>query len=238
MKRTIMLAAGLCLAIAAISEAQTGSLACAQAASGALAPVGKETCTQSLHPFTHEAQIPANADMASIRFSGIRRVRVATEARMTEDRDYCKEVAMGDPGGSQFCPDVTFSGFAPAYEVTYSYMGPPLASDEYANQRFTFSVDFRQDEFDQAQRDQIAKWKHAEAGEWFEVTKSRPMDKVVAIDEANSTFCAGHYVDGNWIHEDAACQDKVHFLLTALPSDYMTVRVILNPLVASAKNLN
>jgi len=237
MKVTIMLAAGLCLAAAGISEAQTVSLACAQAASGTLAPVGKETCTQSLHPFTHEAQIPANADMASIRFAGIRYVRVATEARMTEDRDHCKEVAIGDPGGSQFCPDVTFSGFAPAYEVTYSYVGPPLASDEYANRRFTFSVDFRPDEFDQAQRDQIAKWKRAEADEWFAIAKSRPMDKVVTVDEANSTFCAGHYVDGNWVHDDAACQDKVQLSVTTQPSDYMTIRVSLNPVVASA-NIN
>lgn len=238
MKRMIIFAAGLYLAAAAISEAQTGSLACAQAASGALAPVGKETCTQSLHPFTHEAQIPANADMASIRFAGIRYVRVATEARMIEDRDYCKEVAMGDPGGSQFCPDVTFSGFAPAYEVTYSYVGPPLASDEYANQRFTFSVDFRPDEFDQRQREQVATWKRSEAAEWFEITKSRPMDKVVAIDEANSTFCAGHYVDGNWVHDDASCQDKVQLRGTAQPSDFMTIRVSLNQAVASSENLN
>jgi len=238
MKRTIMLAAGLCLAIAAISEAQTGSLVCAQAASGALSPVGKETCTQSLHPFTHEAQIPVNADMASIRFAGIRYVRVATVARMTEDRGYCNEVSMGDPGGSQFCPEVTFSGFAPAYEVTYSYVGPPLPSDEYANQRFTFSVDFRTDELDQRQREQVSNWKRAEAAEWFELTKSRPVDKVVAIDEANSTFCAGHYVDGNWVHDDAACQDKVQLRATARPSDYMTIRVSLNQAVASSGNLN
>jgi len=236
MKHTIVLAASLYLLAATISEAQKSKLLCSQAlradtrtgaAAGALKPVGNETCTQiePLHPFTHETQIPANADMASIRFARIKSVRVATEVILNEDQDYCREVSGGDPGGSEFCPEVEFAGFVPAYEVTYSYTGPPLSSDEHANKEFTFSVDFRPDELDQKQREELSEGKRVAAAEWFFLTKSRPINKRAAIDDAVSTFCPGHHVDGNWVHDDPACPDHIRFHVITEPSDFMTIRV-------------
>ena len=44
------------------------------------------------------------------------------------------------------CPYTQNMSPAPAYKVTYSFTGPPLASDEYGNRYFTFRVYFRPEE--------------------------------------------------------------------------------------------
>jgi hypothetical protein len=90
------------------------------------------TETEALHPFTHEAQIPANADLASIRFVRMKPVKVATEIKLTEDVNYCKEVSSRDPGGSQDSPHSQLTDFEVADQLTYSYIGPPVAPDEHA----------------------------------------------------------------------------------------------------------
>jgi hypothetical protein len=90
------------------------------------------TETEALHPFTHETQIPANADPASIRFVKMKLVKVATEIELTEDVNYCKEVSSRDPGGSRDSPHSQLTDFELTYQLTYSYIGPPVASDEHA----------------------------------------------------------------------------------------------------------
>ena len=122
-------------------------------------------------------------------------------------------------------------------EVTYSYIGPPLASDEHANSQFTFSVYFRPDELDPTQIQQISNGERALAAEWFGVRISREMTERASIDDAASTFCAGHYVDGNWVHDDPGCQDDIKLHETAQPSDYLAVQVSVDRQVRTAGNI-
>jgi hypothetical protein len=244
MKGCIILGASLYLIGATISQAQTSTLVCEQAlrivpgaGNATLIAVGSESCAamEPLFPFTHEAQIPASADMGTIRFAGIKFSRVATEVTLTADPRYCKEVSLPDPGGSEFCPQAEFGAFEPAYEVTYSYTGPPLASDEHGNTQFTFNVYFRPADLNDKQRAAISEKKYETAAEWFELTKSRRSQRRMIIDEQASTFCPGSYVDGLWTHEDPECQDKVVFKVGISPSPYVTVRVNVDqPTQASA----
>ena len=186
-------------------------------------PAQTKTEIEYLHPFSHTALIPANVDVASIRLSGIKLVKVPTEIKITTDEDYCKQASEGDPGGSMFCPEVEAAAFERAYRVTYSYTGPPLASDEHGDTRFTFSIYFRPEELDAVQRKALAEKKPGLAAEYFEMTESRGVQKRIVIHEAASTFCEGNYIDGNWTHIDPGCEDKVAFKLITQPSDYLTV---------------
>jgi hypothetical protein len=65
----------------------------------------------------------------------------------------------------------------------------------------------------------------AAAAEDFKVTTYRELVPRVAIDEANSVFCEGNYIDGLWTHTDRNCEDRVAYKTVATPSDYITVRV-------------
>ncbi len=47
----------------------------------------------------------------------------------------------------------------------------------------------------------------------------------VVIDEENSVFCTGNYVDGVWIHSDSKCEDKVAYKTVDMPSKYIAVKV-------------
>ena len=90
----------------------------------------------------------------------------------------------------------------PAYRVTYSYRGQPLASDEYGNPYFTFNVYFRPDEISPRLRERVASGKigRAELAEFFDIATSREPVQETVIDETRSSLCDGNYVDGNWIH--------------------------------------
>jgi hypothetical protein len=59
----------------------------------------------------------------------------------------------------------------------------------------------------------------------FKVTTSRMAEELLAIDEANATFCEGNYRDGSWVHTNSQCEDNVNFRKVMVPSDYFTVRV-------------
>ena len=126
-----------------------------------------------------------------------------------------------------YCPLIQDESPAPAYAVTYSFKSEPLASDEYGNRNFTFQVYFRPDEFPPALRRALStgKVKRGELATYFNVTASRLPVQGAVIDEANSSFCSGNYIDANWIQDDPHCQDKVSFKNVTTPSDNITVQV-------------
>jgi hypothetical protein len=188
---------------------------------------GVETHTKDLHPFTHFASIPVSSDPAKIKFEKVKATRVFTQEKTIVDRGYCKDLPFRDPGGSMFCPYTEDTSPAPAYEVVYSFKGQPLASDEYGNRYFTFQVYFRPEELSPGLRRtlSIGKVRRSELATYFNVTTSRAPVRAAVIDEANSSFCDGNYVDGNWIQKDPNCKDKVSFKTVTRPSDYITVQV-------------
>jgi hypothetical protein len=188
---------------------------------------GVETKIKDLHPFTHLASIPASSDPAKIKIEKVKATRVFTKEKTIVDPGYCKDMPFRDPGGSMFCPYTEDVAPAPAYEVTYSFKGEPLASDEYGNRYFTFQVYFRPEDLSPGLRRalSIGKMKRAELATYFNVTTSRMPVRAAVIDEANSSFCDGNYTDGNWIQKDPNCKDKVSFKTVTMPSDYITVQV-------------
>jgi hypothetical protein len=188
---------------------------------------GVELQIEDLYPFTNIASIPADSDPASIKLERVKPAKVFTERKPVMDPSYCYDLRFRDPGGSMYCPYAQEKSPAPAYEVTYSFTGQPLASDEYGNRNFTFQVYFRPEELPQALRTAISagKVKRAELATYFNVATSRMQIREAVIDEANSSFCDGNYMDANWIQKDPKCRDKVSLKIATIPSDYITVRV-------------
>jgi hypothetical protein len=196
-------------------------------------PVSTTTTVEATNPFTHVANIPAGADLPSIRFQGVKKVRVATRRQVTTDVSYCGGQQFRDPGGSMYCPSTQLLSPKDAYQVTYSYDGPALASDEYGNTHSAFTVYFRPDELSSDVRRALEQHTISKADEaaYFDLSSYRAGVRQVAIDDAASTFCAGTYMDGNWVHTDTNCHDQVDYKTVETPSEYITVKV--NP--ASAR---
>jgi len=126
-----------------------------------------------------------------------------------------------------YCQPITEESPVPAYQVTYSYWGRPMVSDEYGSTYFTFSVYFRQDEISPRLREILAlgKIRRATLEEFFEVTTSKATAQQIVIDSANSTLCDGNYFDGNWTRTNPKCEDKIVYQRVASASPYFTVRV-------------
>jgi hypothetical protein len=183
---------------------------------------------EQLHPFTHFVNIPDGADLPSIKFQGVKKVKVATQRKSTTDPGYCEDQQFRDPGGSMYCPDTQLESPSGAYQVTYSYHGQPLASDEYGNTYFTFSVFFRPEELSPALREALAKHRisKAAAAAYFALNTYRAPMRQVVIDEAASIFCGGDFVKGGlWTHTDPKCEDKITYRTITARSDYITVKV-------------
>jgi hypothetical protein len=130
-----------------------------------------ENRVRDLHPFTHEALIPASVDRGSIRFEGIKAVKVFTKAEVKDNAGYCAEAAEREPGGSMFCPEVKQVAPERAYRVTYSFLSEPSVSDEHGGQVYTFMVYFRGDELPAALRAAVdaRRIKGVEAASYFRV---------------------------------------------------------------------
>lgn len=191
---------------------------------------------EELHPFTHIASIPAGSDLSSIRFEEVRIVRVATQKKSVIDARSCEEAANRDSGGSIRCSYPEFQSPSPAYEVTYSYHGQPLTSDESGGNRFTFSVYLRADEISPAMLKTLSENKKAKAAaaDFFALTTYRDPVRSGVIDEAASAFCDGNFIDGSWTRTDRKCGDKIVTRAITAPSNYITVKVELTvPGVAS-----
>jgi len=189
-------------------------------------PNGNGAQTEEVHPFTHVAYIPADTDPTSVRFSKIRLVKVASRISYTDDRAYCQQLAFRDPGGSIACPSSHTDAYVPAYEVTYSYVGQPLSTEDLSRD-FRFSVYFRLDELAPGVKRAlpVGRKGRSEAATYFTVTTKRETTRQVAIDNQHSTFCDGTYRDGAWTHTDTRCQDLITYTIAEVPSGYITVRV-------------
>lgn len=182
---------------------------------------------EDVHPFTHLAYIPAGSDLSTIIFEKANKVEVYTKRRYTLHTDYCSDLAFRDPGGSMFCPSIETEEPTTAFQVTYSFRGQPLASDEYGHTHFTFQVYFRPDELPPVVRESLAtrKLSRAEAASYFAVKTSREPEQRVVIDEARSNFCDTVLLDGCWSQVDPDCRETIHFKTITTPSDYIAVRV-------------
>jgi hypothetical protein len=203
-------------------------LSTAAFAASARARRGEVVEVTDLQPFTHVAYIPADADLSSIKMEGIKAVKVATRLRSVTSTDYCEYVyRFAEPGGSLYCPQTTSESPVPAYRVSYSYKGQPMASDEYGGRSFTFSVYFRPGELNPGLLQALlsGRTSRSTATEFFQLTSSRGSERQTVIDRAHSRFCAGNYIDGNWIHTNAKCEDIVAYKVIASPSPYIVVKV-------------
>jgi hypothetical protein len=188
---------------------------------------GDASVVLDLQPFTRIAYVPASADLSSLKIESIKATKVATKVRVTTDLRYCHERSAVEPGGSMYCPRTSDESFVRAYQVTYSFRGQPVASDEYGNTNFSFSVYFRPDEISPALRRAISsgKIKGTAAADLFRVTTSNDSIRHVVVDQANSTICDGNYVDGHWTRTNPKCEDSLAYQSVAAPSMYITVRI-------------
>jgi hypothetical protein len=211
-----------CFAIIAVGTSAVAAGAEVRASAGN----GDVVESTNLHPFTHVAAIPMGSSLSSVRIESIKLVKVATKRRTITNDHYCN-LPWAEPGGSMNCQRTADESPVPAYRVTYSYRGQPLASDEYGNTYFTFSVYFRPDEIGSRLREMVAlgKVRPADLEEFFQLSTSRESVQQTVIDPANSAFCDGNYVDGNWIRTNPKCVDRVVYCTVAAASPYISVRV-------------
>ena len=172
----------------------------------------------NLHPFRNVSEIPASADLSSIRFERAKLVNVDT--RLRAGTNYCTH-----PESSMYCPSLRAEAPAPAWRLTYSYTAPPMTSDEYGGTQYEFSVWLRPERLSPADRRALASGDRHTTREFFHIATSRAMVPATVIDESASSFCPGYYFEGNWMHTDRDCSDKVFLRTVSVPSEYVAVRV-------------
>jgi hypothetical protein len=125
-----------------------------------------------------------------------------------------------------YCPYAAFEGATPAYEITYSYDGPATASDKFGGKHFTFVAYFRSEDFRAATRKMLERTAaRSDVAAVFHLTSSIEPERRVVIDEANSRFCEGNYVDGAWQRKDTQCNEIVKYKTVTSPSEYVTIRI-------------
>ena len=189
---------------------------------------GLKVQVEDLHPFTRVAYLPPGSDVETIRFEKAKTVKVPTKITYTTDTNYCEQVMMfEEPGGSMECPRTETGSLKLAYEITFSFRGQALASDEYGLRYFLFQVYFRPDELGPEVRSALSdrKLNRAQAAGYLSVKTYRESLNQVVIDEQRSKFCAGTLLDGIWTRTDPACRDRINYKTVTTPSDYITVRV-------------
>lgn len=179
-----------------------------------------------LQPFANIAEIPVGSDLSSIRFEGIKLVKVATRRTSITDTGYCEE-GYREPGAFMHCPSAQDGSLVPAYQITYSYNGPPISGSEYGSTHFTFSVNVRPEDLNPTVRQTISEHKMSQttATEDFKLTTYRGLVPRIVIDDANSVLCAGNYIDGFWTRADRNCEEKLSYKTVAAPAGYIVVRV-------------
>ena len=190
-------------------------------------PSSQEVQVEDLQPFTHFAFIPVGSDVRTIRYEKAKTVEVPTKIIYTTDTDYSAGLAFRDPGGSMYSPHMRTESPTTAYEITYSFRGQPLASDEYGNTYFNFHVYFRPDELVPEVRSALSTRKlgRADTAGYFRVTTSREPVQRIVIDETQSNFCDTILRDGSWTYTDSDCQNRIHYKTITIASDYIRVRV-------------
>ena len=126
-----------------------------------------------------------------------------------------------------YCSFTIDESAVPAYQVTYSFDGPPMASDEYGNTHYTFNVYFRPEELSPDLQRALATHalRKSAAARRFDLTTYRSSIRQAVIDQAASAFCDGAYVDGNWTRNNPACADRVVYTTVVSPSPYIAVKI-------------
>jgi len=221
----VIIAGGLVLAIRMNTPASTKDV---RGAIGVIASPSRE-----LNPFTHVASIPATVDPSTIRFEKLKMVDLASKTQTITDSQDCKDRQFRDPDGSG-CEAVKVLERVKAVEADYSFIGPQISSGEgqIAPSRQTFAVYFRPEEL--AVNGPVEKLNREQGGSLFDVNTSRLMVPEKVIDQQNSHFCEGNYVDGNWVQSDSKCQQNVQYTTRTVPSTYWEVEVNLrHPMLAS-----
>jgi hypothetical protein len=183
--------------------------------------------TVDLTVFGGSALIPAGSDTHSLRFEGIKSVRIPTRVRYASDPAYCGKAGR-QSGASMYCPQVSLASREDAYEVTYSYNGPPLGSDEQGGRQFTLQVYFRPSDLPDALREALAarrKLPRDQASSYFAVTTFRQSEPRYVENRARSRHCEGTYIDGSYEQTDPECDERIWTDRVLAPSDFITVRV-------------
>ena len=185
------------------------------------------TQVRTIDPFQHVVRVPAGIDLSTIRFERAKIVKTPTQVYARNNDAWCQALEFRDPGGSMYCPSIQFGGSASAYEVTYSYQGQPMSSDEYGGRYFTFSVYFRPDEFSLQTRETLARGRAARSdiAAIFNMTASQDRERRAVIDEESSTFCEGTYMDGVWKQLNPDCKDKIKSKIVDVLPEYVTIRI-------------
>jgi hypothetical protein len=191
-------------------------------------PHDRQGETKDLNPFTHVAYLPPGADLGSIRFEGARMVQVPVKIRQTAS-PHCQDTGFSEPGGHAPCSHTQTVSREQAWEVTYSYDGQPMTSDEYGGRHYTVHVYFRADELaPDAQKALSAKRQsRVEKAAYFATKTYRDPAR-------KTTFCDGRFQDGAWIQTDPNCRDKVSYKTTIGDSGYVALRV--DPVPPNARN--
>jgi hypothetical protein len=188
--------------------------------------------TEPLTVFGHVAYIPADAKVDSIRFQRARLVTVPTSMEYTTDVHYCDAVLSREPGSSAFCPSSKVASIATAYELTYSYEAPAMQSQDRDQTHFAFRVYFRPEELPVDIRTDIDSRKlgRADTAGYFEIKTARPLQQRLTIDEAQSSFCSGSFIEGSWTKTDSNCDDKIVY--KTADSDSASITVTIDPKAA------
>ena len=181
------------------------------------------------------AYIPADANVNSIRFEKARMVQIPIGSPITSNSNYCAQAAAREPGGSAFCPSVHYDSKLTALDVTYSYEGQPAPWDETRQTRFEFHVLYRPSAISfRLQRSLSArKQSRSEIAEYFSVKAHRETVLRRVVDEAESSFCDGNFVEASWTASNSGCTNKVSWKTVAAPSPWITVSVDPTPGVLS-----
>jgi hypothetical protein len=95
---------------------------------GTILVASMSAASEKQHALTHFAFILEGSDLNSVRFEKVKTVKIP-----------CEDLAAREyRSASAECPQA--DTMTSAYEVTYSYSGQPMASDEYGNWDFTVTV--------------------------------------------------------------------------------------------------
>jgi hypothetical protein len=219
----------LAVATVAITSAYVTAIPAVAQTTTASAPTGDAVVEQisDLQPFTHIAYIPANADLSTIRIDTVKMVKVATKLRSVSNTRDCDD----RPGNPADCIRTRYESRVPAWRVTYWYKAPSTATEESGDAYYTFSVYLRMDEIRPGLLQALlaAKARRSAAAELFEVSTSWASIQQEVIDEANSSFCDGYYLDSGWVHTNPGCEDGVAYRPVADLSTYISVKVDLAP---------
>ncbi len=179
-----------------------------------------------LKPFTHTTTLPAVDNLDTFQFESAKAVQVPIRIKRTKDPEGCAALEFRDPGGSINCPRIE-TETCTAYKVSYSYRGRPFASDEFANDYYTFEVYFRPEELPAETRRAISEKRvsREELASFFTLSASREIVPRRVVDEAQSFFCEQTVTDDFWTRTDPHCRDRVVFKTVSEPADFVTVRV-------------